>query len=334
MKSRLETLVQAASRLETLLVMPHHNPDPDALSSAAALCYVLNHQLKLAGQIAYSGIIGRAENKALVQYLNQPLTHVADLASPPGQPVALVDTHPGAGNIMLPAGAAVILVIDHHLPLSGQLTAPFVDIRPDVGATATILVEYLEVACIDPPGWLATALFYGIKTNTLGLGRNAGPADAAAYHFLQPKIDVEALANIEQARVPPQYFKCFDLALRNARIYNGLIFSDLGVMDYPDQAAEIADLLLRLERARWVVCVGGHQQALIVSVRTRSRQDNAERLAITLVHNLGAAGGHGTIAGGQIPLAGHNFNELTAQLVQRALQALNISPDTPADTLF
>ena len=89
---------------------------------------------------------------------------------------------------------------------------------------------------------MATALLYGIKTDTMGLTRNASPADAAAYFYLQPKIDADALIEIERAQAPIDYFKSFDVALRAARVYEGVIISYMGLMVYPDLAAEMADV--------------------------------------------------------------------------------------------
>jgi nanoRNase/pAp phosphatase (c-di-AMP/oligoRNAs hydrolase) len=218
--------------------------------------------------------------------------------------------------------------------LPQSLNPAFIDIRPEAGATATLLADYFQAAGVPLSPTLATALFYGIKTNTMGLSRNAGPADAAAYYFLQPQIDVEALGKIEQARVPPHYFKTFDAALRKAHLYKNLVFSDLGLVDYPDLTAEMADWLLRLEQAHWVVCVGIHHHVLIISVRTRRRRDNAEKLVLAIVNSEGVAGGHGTIAGGQIALAGRRGDALVPLLTQRALLALKLPPDTPGISLF
>ena len=47
---------------------------------------------------------------------------------------------------------------------------------------------------------------------------------------------------------------------------------------------------------------GMYQWALILSVRTRSQEHTAEKLVQAIVAGEGSAGGHGTIAGGQIPL--------------------------------
>jgi nanoRNase/pAp phosphatase (c-di-AMP/oligoRNAs hydrolase) len=330
----LEKLLQTVEDADQLLILTHNNPDPDALAAAVAFQHLLALKAGLSCQIAFGGIIGRAENKALARYLDIPFSAQALLAQVATHPLALVDAQPDAGNVISPAAADILIVIDAHTLLPGTSAAAFADVRPHYGATATILVEYFQMGGITLPPSLATALFYGIKTNTMGLSRNTCPADATAYNFLQPKIDVEALGQIEQARVPPQYFRSFDAALRSARLYDELVFSNLGTINYPDLTAEMADLLLRLERARWVVCVGVFEQTLMISIRTGRRRENAAQLAQALVQDRGSAGGHGTIAGGQIPLQDQKIRELSDQLVRRALQTLNISPETAGIPLF
>ncbi len=98
------------------------------------------------------------------------------------------------------------------------LKAAYYDVRTDVGAACTILVEYLCEAEVEIDPLLATALFYGIKTDTRGLGRNAAPADVAAYYYLQPRIDTDVLSEIEQAQVPVDYFKDFHRAGGGTRV--------------------------------------------------------------------------------------------------------------------
>jgi hypothetical protein len=65
--------------------------------------------------------------------------------------------------------------------------------------------QYLPDAEIEPSRSLATALFYDIKTDTLGLVHGISRADVVAYSLLQPLVDVEALAEIERAQVPVEY---------------------------------------------------------------------------------------------------------------------------------
>lgn len=336
-KENLNLLLQIVDQAEEVVIMPHTNPDPDAIASAVALRYLLAEKLDLEAHIVYQGVIGRAENKALVRYLVHPLRPLVDSDLSPSKPVAIIDTQPGAGNILtLPATSNVAVVIDHHSwpDFSPSRAVGLTDVRPELGATATILTEYLQAAELEPPVPLATALFYGIKTNTLGLGRNTSSADAAAYYYLQPRVDVKGMADIEQARVPAHYFKCFDLALRSAQVYDGVLISYMGPVDYPDLTAEMADLLLRLEESEWVICMGVYKETMMISVRLHTRQRGAGQLVQAIVGPDGAAGGHGTIAGGQIPLAGQDYDALILELTQRILRHLDVDPGLAGQPLF
>ena len=256
----LQRLYEIARDAGSLLILPHNDPDPDAIASAVALRYLIALQVGIESRIAYQGIIGRAENRALVRYLDQPLEPLINADLQQWSFLALIDAQPGAGNITLPPGARAAMVIDHHAWREETATASFSDVRPELGATSTILTQYLQATGVEPPSSLATALFYGIKTVTNGLSRDTSSGDAAAYAYLQPRIDVEALAMVEHAQVPADYFRSFDAALRAARVYDGLIFAYIAVLSYPDLAAEMADVLLRLEKAEWVICMGVYQE--------------------------------------------------------------------------
>ncbi len=336
-KEQLELLLESAGGgAETLLIFPHNDPDPDAIASAVALQYLLDQTLGLQADIAYRGIIGRAENRALVRYLDYPLQALADTDLNQARPIALVDTQPGAGNNAWSPGARVVVVIDHHPWRRASRTAAvgFADVRPEVGASSTILVEYLQTAGFEPPPALATAMFYGIKTDTRGLSRDVSSADAEAYFYLQPRIDGEALADIERAQVPAAYFQSFATTLEETVVYQDAAISYVGPMDYPDMTAEIADLLLRLEQIEWVICLGLYQNSLILSVRTPSQHKDAGRLAQAIVGQDGVAGGHNAMAGGQVPLNGQEPEQLVSRLTHRALDYLGIGPGTTGYTLI
>lgn len=321
--NRLDLLLEAVAGRDTLLILPHNDPDPDAIASALALRYLLTKKKGIVAHIGYEGIIGRAENKALVRYLGYPLQRLADLGMPPGTPAALVDTQPGSGNNALPATSPVAIVIDHHSLREGTGQAAFADVRTGYGSSSTILTEYLRQAGLEPSGQLATALFYGIKTDTMRLGRGVSPADVDCYFYLQPFVDVEALVDIEQAQVPPDYFKSFANALGAAKMIDGIVISYVGQMKYPDLAAEMADLLLRLQGTRWVISLGQYNGDLILAIRTRG-QNGAGRLVQTIVGDKGVAGGHNTMAGGRIPLNGRPADSLVAELTDIALRCLDV----------
>ncbi len=337
-QERLKALLQAVADAEHVLILPHNDPDPDAVATALALRHLLTQQLDIKVEIIYKGLIGRAENKALIQYLGRPLRRLtgADLRQLAGGPaaVALVDTQPGAGNNALPPHSPVAIVLDHHPRRKATDTAVFADVRTGLGATSTMATEYLRAAdiALSPP--LATALFYGIKTDTLGLARGGSSADVAAYFYLQPRIDVEALVDIEQAQVPPAYFQSLDATLRAAHIYGGVVISYVGAMSYPDLVAEMADLLLRLRGTFCVLCMGQYQDDLVLSIRTQGRRLEAGSLAQRIVGEDGAAGGHGNLAGGQVHLDDRPAEALAEQLGQRVLKHIYRTAKVPGKSLI
>ena len=155
-----------------------------------------------------------------------------------------------------------------------------------------------------------------------------------AYFYLQPGIDIEALVKIERAQVRVEYFEKLVTAVQAAQIYDHVIVSYVDSMSRPDLAAEMADLLLRLQGIEWVICMGTYEDNLILAVRTRSRWGGAGTLAQEIVSDRGSAGGHGTMAGGQVPLEQDPPEALAQQLGKRALQHLKIPPETIAKPLL
>jgi len=319
----LDKLHEALEGHSQLLIIPHNDPDPDAIAGSVGLRYLVSEKFGVEAKIGYRGIIGRAENKALVRYLNNPLHKLDQKEIRQNIPIALIDTQPGAGNNPLPKNIPATIVIDHHVWRDASSKAFFADIRPEIGASATILTEYIQTAELEIPSNLATALFYGIKTDTMGLGRGATPEDATAYFYLQPRIDADALVQIERAQVSPTYFQSLTAALQAARLYEGdLVISYIGDMKYPDLGAEIADLLLRLQGVIWVICMGVYKDDLILSVRSRSMQIGAGKLVHQIIGDLGTAGGHGRMAGGHIRLHKQDPYQLSVQLSKVALQQI------------
>ena len=325
----LSQLFELLAGAKSVLILPHNDPDPDAIASAVGLRHLLAQRLGLEAQVAYQGIVGRSENRALMRFLGRPLKQLTEGDLRRASHIVLVDTQPGAGNNPLPADRIPTVILDHHAWRAESALAPYYDVRPEQGATSTIVTEYLQTAAIEPSETLATALFYGIKTDTMGLGRGAGLADVAAYYYLQPLVDIEGLIEIERAQVPASYFKSFITAIQAARVYNQVMLSYIGSMSYPDQAAEMADILSRLEGVQWVMCMGVYNDSLILAVRSRSRRTGAGKLVQAVVGNLGMAGGHGTMAGGQVPLRGSDPASLADSLGQKMLATLKVPATTP-----
>ena len=318
-KERVENLRTAFEGGARALVLTHDNPDPDALAAAFSLSAVLEH-LEIVSVVGYAGIIGRAENRAMLRELELTPLRVDSRTLGEFDRIALVDTQPGFGNNSLPGTRVADAVIDHH-PRRGSLDGvAHVDIRVNYGTTATIVYEYVQAAGVPLPENLITAIFFAIKSETQELGREAGYADREVYLSLLARADKEAVARIQRAAVPRDYFRVFQVAIENARVYGDTVITDVFEVDSPDMVAEIADLMLRLEGAEWAACLGQHKDAIVLSLRTSKADAHAGEVIRQVVADLGRAGGHGTMAGGRMPLGEHSYDEVVG-LVRKGLLA-------------
>lgn len=299
---KLRELKALLAGKSTLLIVLQDHPDPDALAAATALRTLANSLAGLHCSLACGGTVGRAENRALLRYLDLNLRPVADLDVRRFDLIALVDTQPGHGNNSLPPAVVPSIVIDHHPRSRLTRAVPFTDIRRHYGATSTILCEYLQQAGLVPDTALATALSYGIRSDTQDLGRDTTQADIDAVGRLYPLANHRLLGDIQRGAVPSAYFRLLAEALACARLCGRCIYADLGEVDHPDMIAEVADLLLRHEEVVWSLCWGYHQGRAILSLRTQVRDASAAEVIRRIVSRKGSGGGHRTMAGGQIPL--------------------------------
>jgi nanoRNase/pAp phosphatase (c-di-AMP/oligoRNAs hydrolase) len=298
-----------------VLIVAHDNPDPDSLAAAMALKHLL---IKTIGQpvtVGFGGIIGRGENQAMVRELEIDIVPLDRLDLDHFGVVCMVDTQPGAGNNSYPPGRPVHLVIDHH-PVRDPDCCRWSDIRPEYGACASILFEYLQAQQITFGTKLATMLFYAIKSETQDLGREGVRADREAYLQLLPLSNVHILFNITHPKVPREYFSSYNKAIANSRTYDGVLVFNLYEIDHPDIVAEMADFLLRMAGIEIVLGMGHYEETIFLSLRIQTHDVMAGDMIRRTVDGLGSAGGHHTTAGGQIRPIPANCR------VQRKLQAI------------
>jgi nanoRNase/pAp phosphatase (c-di-AMP/oligoRNAs hydrolase) len=309
------------------VILTHDNPDPDSMAAAEALRALLEAEAGVRCTIARGGIVGRAENRAMVSVLGLSHVDVGAIQLDDFPLLALVDTQPETGNNSLPVGHRVDIIVDHHPKRPGAARAPWCDIREDFGASCTIAYSYLKEREVPISKTVATALLYAIKSETRDLGRESSPHEFEAYSELLRLADLEKLYAIAEPKVPAEHFAALDRALRAAEVRGPLVTANLGVLGYPDLVAEIADLLLPFDEAHWVLCVGQHDGAVFLSMRTDVEHAHAGSLMRAIVDGRGAAGGHGQIAGGRLHRPVASDQELAvmyADLVAKLAAALRI----------
>jgi nanoRNase/pAp phosphatase (c-di-AMP/oligoRNAs hydrolase) len=320
----------------SLLVYMHDNPDPDALAAGLGLRHLIEKELGATVTLGHGGIVGRAQNRAMVDNIKIPLVAIELIQPDTFDIIALVDSQPETGNNSLPPGHRIDIVVDHHPPRSASARAPWCDIRPELGATSTIVFQYLRQRHIAIDARLATAFFFALRTETRDLGRESTEAERLAYLDLVPQVDHSLLYRMTHPKVPREHFAALDRALRSAQVYGDIVAVNLGALGYPDLVAEIADLLLSYEGARFVLCMGQYDGSAYMSLRTEASEARAGSLMRQVVGAAGAAGGHGTMAGARLFALVRSEPALQAafdEMVSRLCEVLGHEPSHPVQLL-
>ena len=201
-----------------ILLQP--DPDPDGIAAGYALRALLGRKSPTAPLISF-GEVKRPENIAMVKALDLTVRTVTPEELEEFDALALVDVQPTVFGDSPPARVlSVDVVIDHHPERSGY-DAVIRDIRQSYGATSTILTEYLQAAGMELRPKLATALTYGIKSDTQLLGRETSPHDIRAFAELHGCHSPAILRRIERPALPGDALRALGLE----RQVGDLVFS-------------------------------------------------------------------------------------------------------------
>lgn len=292
---RLRRLLGLFSREDRLLIVI--NADPDAMASAMALKRLLWRQVSTT-TIVHINTIRRPDNLAMIRLLKLGLLPIQKVNSGEFTRFAILDSQPAHD----PSFAAINfdVIIDHH-PATGA-KAPFVDIRPEYGATSTIMTEYLRAAKIKPSVKLATGLFYGIKTDTSDFERKAVMQDVNAFQFLFRYVNAHMARSIEQAEITLDSLKYYREALKEMSVQKNRVHVHLGAVTNPDVCVSIADFFMKIHDITWTVVSGIYQGRLVIIVRNDGIRKDAGKLLGEIFGELGQAGGHKTMARAEIPV--------------------------------
>lgn len=296
-KGRLRELLSQFSPEDSVLITIW--ADPDAMASALALKRLLWRKVQSV-TIAHFNEINRYDNLTMIRLLKIPLERLHQVDGSSFSKTVLVDGQPDHNEAF--ADFDYDVVIDHH-PRTTPLEVPFLDIRPDYGATATMMTEYLRAARIRPSKSLATALLIAIRVDTGNFESGVAEEDIKAFRYLFSHADMNLLRKIEAADMGEEDLEYFQLALANKKIIEGKIFGHLGQVQSPDNLVLVADFFLRLHEIDWVIVSGVYQKTLVVVIRNHGSRRNAGTRATNAFGGFGTAGGRRARARAEIPLA-------------------------------
>jgi nanoRNase/pAp phosphatase (c-di-AMP/oligoRNAs hydrolase) len=256
-----ETL--SAAKGKHLLIALRGHPDPDGIASALAQAHIAQRVGVAKTTIAYCHELSHRENRALVKLLNVEMKKMRNVADLPEAAdfIALVDAHDADPDMIGLDGIETLTIVDHHRAHVPP-RARFIDMRNDVGATATIFVEYLQELFplsveSDDDRRVATALMHGLATDTddFSLARNM---DFKAAAQLAEICDRDLLQDLSRRLIAPSAMDVIARALAALVVRRNFAMSGVGFVSESerDTIAQAADFLIRREDIDTVVVYG------------------------------------------------------------------------------
>lgn len=317
------------------LILTHRGPDPDAIGACEGLRLLIEKGFAFRCVVATHGRVHRAENVALLRTLDLDLEDYVSVDTSKYCGVLLVDTQPTFRHTVVPTDLPVIAVFDHHRSPqsdSPEDPVPHQDVRTNLGATSSILYEYLRDMEVPIDETTASALFCGVRYDTADLSRNASELDEKAYLALFGMGDRQRIAAIDRPPLPKSYYRHVSQGLGMARQHGPLVIALMGHVENPEHVAEMADFFLRMKGCSWVVAGGSFEGEYVLSLRTDYAFGKAYPLMERVLGDIGSFGGHGHIAGGRIALENDGLS--TVKSVERKIRknALAVIANSDGDS--
>ena len=301
------------------LIVCHDNPDPDALASAMAmkhLCESIGHE----ATIIHGGIIEHQQNQAMVRLLDLDVRRlildweVGDLLKDSDLVICVDFSHPGANNI-LPESCVPHIVIDHHTS-EIRPAGDVILVRSEFAATSSLIASILMNSETELTREVATALAFGIRTDTLGFTRSFNAVDLRALSWLGAWIDWDLMRSFESPPRSQEVLSIFRQALTDATLDDGLMLAPISQMTDRDALSQVADFLLPTEDVDVVIAYGTRMGKVILSARSTNDSIHIGRI-LSQTFEKGRAGGHKSLAGGQVP-----FDEIDSEDPEEAMKKI------------
>ncbi len=322
----LSHLLELFSREERWLIVV--NADPDAMASAMALRRIMIHRVADVG-IARVNEVTRPDNLAMIRYLRIPMMKLTPAVVAQYDRFALVDSQPHHHPLFKEMHFSV--VFDHH-PLSedNPVVVDFKDIKTEYGANSSLMTEYLYNLGIRPGTRLATALVYGIKTDTNSFERRFCDIDVRAFRYLSKWSSQTLLSRISRSEYHLAWLDYFSRGISSMHKVRAGFFTYVGEVPNPDALVVIADFFMHVHEIRWVAVAGVSGGNLVIIFRGDGVTRNLGRFAEMQFGDIGSAGGHKAMARAEIPLEKLEGKDAELFALKRLLSAPRKKASQPA----
>ena len=289
---QLLTLFCGSSRVLVVI-----NADPDAIASAMAVKRILWRRVEKV-TITYFNRISRPDNRAMIEHTESGLVPLEEIDKKQFDRFIIIDSQPDHNECF--ERFTFDVIIDHHPKTADD--APYSDVRPDYGACATILTEYLRSLKIKPSAKLAAALMLGIKTDTADFTRQASSRDIRAFQHLYKFADMNIVTKVERALLTESDLDFLGNAIKKRQVTHNRAFYHAGNISKPDKLVVVADFFLSIAKVNWSVISGVYEKKLIIILRNDGLRKGAGNTARDAFGKFGSAGGHKTMARAELSI--------------------------------
>ena len=288
---------------DSVAIQCHTIPDADALASGFGLC----RYFEAAGKrplFFYGGPpVVKPNLLGMIEAFKIPVRHDPGRQEWDGLLIT-VDCQYGAGNVSR-VTARDVAVIDHHI--QEKELPPLCDLRPWLGSCATLVWDLLRQESFSIDRGLATALHYGLFTDTNGFSEMRHPLDRDMWDTLA--VDENVLKRLKLSNLSLADLSQVSAALSDIAVDQELRFALISAPPCdPNILGFISDLSMQVDTVDLAVAYSPLPNGDVkFSVRTSVRETKASELAAWLAEGVGSGGGHREKAGGYI--AGRKYQE-------------------------
>lgn len=291
--AQLQDVLRATT--ERVGILTRGIPDADALASAAALQTIAEH-FGVEADILYSGDLGHHENRAFVNLLDIELTELSADAEVEYDTIAVFDH-----RLLAESDRSIDILIDHTDP-DEEPTVAFQDVRPNMSSVSTIMTKYVQEYDMYLEEIVATALLYGIRTETVDFKRETTPADLTAAAYLYPFAAHETLEQVESPSMSPETLDVLAEAIHNRDVRGSHLVSSAGFVTDDDALSEAAQHLLNLEGVTTAAVFGITDEQIYIAAQSRDIRIDIGNVLSDAYAELGETIGHSKQATAAIPL--------------------------------
>lgn len=307
---------------DNIVIQCHDYPDADSIAAGFALYTYLKDKNK-AVSLIYSGRkeITKPNLQILINELNIPIEYVTE-TDREAELIVTVDCVYTEKNIsVLPAKKYAS--IDHH-HISGEINE-LVEIRSNYGSCSSVLAKMLEEDGVSFNKYpqAATALYYGLYTDTNGFSEISHPADKDLRDFAV--YDIQLLRKLKNSNITLEELSIAGESFKNVYhdIKRKFAIAEAMPCD-PNILGLISDILIQVKDVE--VCVvfsNATEHGIKYSVRSFTKDMKADELAITISEGFGNGGGHSLKAGGFLSNEALADKDKKEFFIERIIKAFN-----------